>query len=145
MRRRRPPTRRSRRPAGRPSRPRRARSRPTSGFTGITDARFYINDAGDPGRDPRTRAPSRVAHTANESVAVDDLVAAAQDLRAGLRAVPRRLSLMQRFDVVVIGGGGTGSEVAFQLATALGRCGSRWPSATSSAASATTSGACRRR
>ena len=47
------------------------------GFTGITDARFYINDA---------RIPSiilgpgslGVAHTANEWVLVDDLVAAAR-------------------------------------------------------------------
>ena len=47
------------------------------GFTGITDARFYINDA---------RIPTvifgpgslSVAHTANEWVAVDDLVAAAR-------------------------------------------------------------------
>lgn len=47
------------------------------GFTGITDARFYINDV---------RAPTvilgpgslGVAHTANESVAVDELVRAAR-------------------------------------------------------------------
>jgi acetylornithine deacetylase/succinyl-diaminopimelate desuccinylase family protein len=47
------------------------------GFTGITDARFYINDA---------RIPTvifgpgslSVAHTANEWIAVDDLVAAAR-------------------------------------------------------------------
>jgi acetylornithine deacetylase/succinyl-diaminopimelate desuccinylase len=47
------------------------------GFTGITDARFYINDA---------RIPTVIfgpgslslAHTANEWVAVDDLVAAAR-------------------------------------------------------------------
>ena len=47
------------------------------GFTGITDARFYINQVGVPtiilGPGSLT-----VAHTANESVAVDDLVAAAR-------------------------------------------------------------------
>jgi succinyl-diaminopimelate desuccinylase len=47
------------------------------GFTGITDARFYVNDAGietvlfGPG-------DLRVAHTSNEHVGVDDLVAAAR-------------------------------------------------------------------
>lgn len=47
------------------------------GFTGITDARFYINDAHIPtvicGPGSLT-----VAHTANESVAVDELVAGAR-------------------------------------------------------------------
>ena len=47
------------------------------GFTGITDARFYINDAKIPtiilGPGSLT-----VAHTANEWVLVDDLVAAAR-------------------------------------------------------------------
>ena len=47
------------------------------GFTGITDARFYLNDAEIPtvilGPGSLT-----VAHTANESVAVDELVAAAR-------------------------------------------------------------------
>ena len=51
---------------------------------------------------------------------------------------------MDRFDVFVIGGGGTGSEVAFRLG---GRrvCASPSPNATSSAASATTTAASRRR
>ena len=47
------------------------------GITGITDARFYINEARIPtvilGPGSLT-----VAHTANESVAVDELVAAAR-------------------------------------------------------------------
>ena len=47
------------------------------GFTGITDARFYINDADIPtvilGPGSLT-----VAHTANESVSIDELVAAAR-------------------------------------------------------------------
>jgi len=47
------------------------------GFSGITDGRFYINDADIPtvilGPGSMT-----VAHTANESVAVDELVAAAR-------------------------------------------------------------------
>jgi acetylornithine deacetylase/succinyl-diaminopimelate desuccinylase-like protein len=47
------------------------------GFTGITDARFYLNDAEIPtvilGPGSLT-----VAHTANESVAVEELVAAAR-------------------------------------------------------------------
>jgi acetylornithine deacetylase/succinyl-diaminopimelate desuccinylase-like protein len=47
------------------------------GFSGITDGRFYINDAKIPtiilGPGSMT-----VAHTANESVAVDELVAAAR-------------------------------------------------------------------
>jgi acetylornithine deacetylase/succinyl-diaminopimelate desuccinylase len=50
---------------------------PDVGFTGITDARCYINDAEIPtvilGPGSLT-----VAHTANESVAVDELVAAAR-------------------------------------------------------------------
>ncbi|MGZ5212856.1 MAG: M20 family metallopeptidase [Actinomycetota bacterium] len=50
---------------------------PDVGFTGITDARFYINDAKIPtiilGPGSLT-----VAHTANEWVLVDDLVAAAR-------------------------------------------------------------------
>ena len=47
------------------------------GFTGITDARFYINDARIP---TVIFGPGSlgVAHTANEWVAVDDLVAAAR-------------------------------------------------------------------
>ena len=47
------------------------------GFTGITDARFYINEARIPtvicGPGSLT-----VAHTADESVAVDELVAGAR-------------------------------------------------------------------
>ena len=50
---------------------------PFVGFTGITDARFYINQADIPtvicGPGSLT-----VAHTANESVKVDDLVAGAR-------------------------------------------------------------------
>jgi acetylornithine deacetylase/succinyl-diaminopimelate desuccinylase family protein len=47
------------------------------GMTGITDARFYLNDAGIP---TVILGPGSldVAHTANEWVAVDDLVAAAR-------------------------------------------------------------------
>ena len=47
------------------------------GFTGITDARFYINDVRIP---TVILGPGSldVAHTADESVAVDDLVAAAR-------------------------------------------------------------------
>ena len=47
------------------------------GFTGITDARFYINQVKVP---TVVLGPGSlsVAHTANESVAVDDLVAAAR-------------------------------------------------------------------
>ena len=47
------------------------------GFTGITDARFYINDARIP---TVILGPGslEVAHTTGESVAVDDLVAAAR-------------------------------------------------------------------
>ena len=47
------------------------------GFTGITDARFYINDARIPTAIFGPGSLS-VAHTANEWVAVDDLVAAAR-------------------------------------------------------------------
>ena len=47
------------------------------GFTGITDARFYINDAKIPAVIMGPGSLS-VAHTANEWVAVDDLVAAAR-------------------------------------------------------------------
>ena len=47
------------------------------GFTGITDARFYINDAHIPTVIFGPGSLS-VAHTANEWVAVDDLVAAAR-------------------------------------------------------------------
>ena len=47
------------------------------GFTGITDARFYINEARIPtvilGPGSLT-----VAHTANESISVSELVAAAR-------------------------------------------------------------------
>lgn len=47
------------------------------GMTGITDARFYINEAGIP---TVICGPGSldVAHTANESVALDELVAAAR-------------------------------------------------------------------
>ena len=47
------------------------------GFTGITDARFYINDASIP---TVIMGPGSltVAHTADESVAVDELVTAAR-------------------------------------------------------------------
>jgi succinyl-diaminopimelate desuccinylase len=47
------------------------------GFTGITDARFYINDAHVPAVILGPGSLS-VAHTANEWVSVDDLVAAAR-------------------------------------------------------------------
>jgi succinyl-diaminopimelate desuccinylase len=47
------------------------------GFTGITDARFYINDASIPTVILGPGSLS-VAHTADESVAVDELVAAAR-------------------------------------------------------------------
>jgi len=47
------------------------------GFTGITDARFYINDARIPTAIFGPGSLS-VAHTANEGVAVGDLVAAAR-------------------------------------------------------------------
>jgi succinyl-diaminopimelate desuccinylase len=58
------------------------------GFTGITDARFYINDASIPTVIMGPGSLS-VAHTANESVAVDELVAAA---RIYVRAFVRFLS-----------------------------------------------------
>jgi acetylornithine deacetylase/succinyl-diaminopimelate desuccinylase len=47
------------------------------GFTGITDARFYLNQARMPAV---ILGPGslEVAHTANEWVAVDDLVTAAR-------------------------------------------------------------------
>jgi succinyl-diaminopimelate desuccinylase len=47
------------------------------GFTGITDARFYINDAKIPTVILGPGSLS-VAHTANESIGVDELVAAAR-------------------------------------------------------------------
>ena len=50
---------------------------PFVGFTGITDARFYINDA----RIPTVIAGPgslSLAHTANESIGVDEMVAAAR-------------------------------------------------------------------
>jgi acetylornithine deacetylase/succinyl-diaminopimelate desuccinylase-like protein len=47
------------------------------GFTGITDARFYLNDAKIPTVILGPGSLS-VAHTANESVDVDELVAAAR-------------------------------------------------------------------
>ena len=47
------------------------------GFTGITDARFYINDARIPTVILGPGSLS-VAHTANEWIAVDDLIAAAR-------------------------------------------------------------------
>jgi acetylornithine deacetylase/succinyl-diaminopimelate desuccinylase family protein len=47
------------------------------GFTGITDARFYLNDASIPGVILGPGSLS-LAHTANESVPVDELVAAAR-------------------------------------------------------------------
>lgn len=48
-----------------------------TGMTGITDARYYLNDAGIPAL---VLGPGslEVAHTANESVAIDDLVTAAR-------------------------------------------------------------------
>ena len=53
-------------------------SRPADvGFTGITDARFYLNDAAIPSVILGPGSLS-VAHAANESVAVDELVAAAR-------------------------------------------------------------------
>ena len=50
---------------------------PDEGMTGITDARFYLNDAGIPAvlLGPGSLG---VAHTANESVATEDLVTAAR-------------------------------------------------------------------
>ena len=57
------------------------------GFTGITDARFYINEARIPtvicGPGSLT-----VAHTADEWVPVDELVAGATGLRTHVRCVP---------------------------------------------------------
>jgi succinyl-diaminopimelate desuccinylase len=50
---------------------------PDVGFTGITDARFYINDASIPTVILGPGSLS-VAHTANESVPVDELIAAAR-------------------------------------------------------------------
>ena len=65
---------------------------PDVGFTGITDARFYINEAAIP---TVIFGPgsSSVAHTANEWVAVDDLVAAARIYARAVRRVPRRTRL----------------------------------------------------
>ena len=55
----------------------RGREPPDIGFTGITDARFYVNDANTPAV---VFGPGdlRVAHTSNERVPVDDLVVAAR-------------------------------------------------------------------
>lgn len=50
---------------------------PFVGFTGITDARFYINDAGIPTVIAGPGSLS-LAHSANESIGVDELVAAAR-------------------------------------------------------------------
>jgi succinyl-diaminopimelate desuccinylase len=50
---------------------------PFVGFTGITDARFYINDVGIPTVIAGPGSLS-LAHTANESIGVDELVAAAR-------------------------------------------------------------------
>jgi succinyl-diaminopimelate desuccinylase len=50
---------------------------PFVGFTGITDARFYINDAAIPTVIAGPGSLS-LAHTANESIGVDELVAAAR-------------------------------------------------------------------
>jgi acetylornithine deacetylase/succinyl-diaminopimelate desuccinylase-like protein len=50
---------------------------PFVGFTGITDARFYINDARIPTVIVGPGSLS-VAHTAGESVGVDELLAAAR-------------------------------------------------------------------
>lgn len=50
---------------------------PDVGFTGITDARFYINEASIPTIIFGPGSLS-VAHTANEWIAVDDMVAAAR-------------------------------------------------------------------
>ena len=89
-----------------------------TGFTGITDARFYLNERSIP---TIILGPGSlgVAHMADESVEIAQLVARGPHLRAGVHAVPRRF-VMERFDVFVIGGGGTGSEVAFQLAQRSG-------------------------
>ena len=58
------------------------------GFTGITDARFYLNDAQIPAvlLGPGSLG---VAHTANESVATDDLVTAARIYARVFRAFLR--------------------------------------------------------
>ena len=84
-----------------------------TGFTGITDARFYLNDRSIP---TIILGPGSlgVAHMANESVEIAQLVTAAR-VYARVRRVPGPV-LMDRFEVFVIGGGGTGSEVAYQLA-----------------------------
>jgi succinyl-diaminopimelate desuccinylase len=50
---------------------------PFVGFTGITDARFYINDAHIPTVIAGPGSLS-LAHTANESIGVDEIVAAAR-------------------------------------------------------------------
>ena len=50
---------------------------PFVGFTGITDARFYINDAHIPTVIAGPGSLS-LAHTANESIGVDEMVAAAR-------------------------------------------------------------------
>jgi acetylornithine deacetylase/succinyl-diaminopimelate desuccinylase len=50
---------------------------PFVGFTGITDARFYINDAGVPTVIAGPGSLSH-AHTADESIGVDEMVAAAR-------------------------------------------------------------------
>ena len=50
---------------------------PFVGFTGITDARFYINDAKIPTVIAGPGSLS-LAHTANESIGVDEMVAAAR-------------------------------------------------------------------
>jgi acetylornithine deacetylase/succinyl-diaminopimelate desuccinylase-like protein len=50
---------------------------PFVGFTGITDARFYINDAGIPTVIAGPGSLSH-AHTADESIGVDEMVAAAR-------------------------------------------------------------------
>jgi acetylornithine deacetylase/succinyl-diaminopimelate desuccinylase-like protein len=50
---------------------------PFVGFTGITDARFYINDATIPTVIAGPGSLS-VAHTANESIDVDEMVAGAR-------------------------------------------------------------------
>ncbi len=74
------------------SRPRPAHRPADVGFTGITDARYYINRAQIP---TVILGPGslRVAHTADEWVAVDDLVTAARLPRAcssGCSAPERR-------------------------------------------------------
>ena len=50
---------------------------PFVGFTGITDARFYINDAHIPTVIAGPGSLS-LAHTANESIGVDEMVVAAR-------------------------------------------------------------------